>query len=128
MTCEIVHAVWDQARILLREKTPFIWNATHLTPSIRKKALDLLWNYNADIHVTYIECSNEQQWRQRNSKRNDKALPDKALDQLLLRWDPPRNNEAENVSYYIDNKDVTNSFNLLRKISQTGKSDINLEL
>lgn len=110
---EVIHAVWDQAKELLRTRSDFVWNATHLSQSMRKKALDLLWNYDAEVELVYLEVSQENVWRTQNRQRHSKAVPDKALDQLLWKWEPPTPREAENVSYWIDGVNQTHLYHQL---------------
>ena len=103
---EVVHAVWDQAKGFLRRGEPFVWNATHIVPSLRKKALDLCWNYDAEVRLVYLETSTPQLWRKQNRQRAA-SVPDAALDHLLYRWEPPSFLEAEHVEYWIDGMNRT---------------------
>lgn len=80
---------------------------------MRKKALDLLWNYDAEVELVYLEVSQENVWRTQNRQRHSKAVPDKALDQLLWKWEPPTPREAEHVSYWIDGVNQTHLYHQL---------------
>ena len=116
-TGEVVHAIWEQAREYLRKKQPFVWNATHISKSMRSKALGLLWNYDANVTLTYLETQSPKTWRNQNNNRPD-SVPDKALDQLLFRWEPPSYTEAENVQYWIDGIDQTATVEQMINIGQ----------
>lgn len=90
------HAI-DKAKGLLRDKAPFVWNATHLSLQMRQRSLDLLYAYGAEVDLVYVEQPRVELLR-RNSKR-DTTLTNKALESLVLKWDVPLPTEAHSVSY-----------------------------
>lgn len=92
-----VHLAIDNAKALLRQKAPFIWNATHLSTQMRNKTLDLLFGYNAEVSLVYLENS-EATIKSRNTKR-DTTLTNGAIDKMLYRWEAPLPTEAHVVSY-----------------------------
>lgn len=92
-----VHMVTDRAKELLRAKTPFVWNATHLSLQMRNKTLDLLYRYNAKVRLVYLE-SEESVIKSRNSKR-DTTLPNSKIDTMLYKWEVPTRIEAHIVEY-----------------------------
>ena len=91
------HAV-DKAKSLLRKKAPFVWNATHLSQSMRDKTLDLLFAYGAEVELVYLERPRQELLR-RNSKR-DTSLSNKALEALVSKWELPLPTEAHRVRYF----------------------------
>lgn len=94
-----IHLTIDQAKQLLRQKAPFIWNATHLSELMRKKTLDLLYAYNADVEIVYLE-SPEHVIHDRNSKR-DSTLTNNAITKMLFKWEVPALTEAHDVRYEV---------------------------
>lgn len=125
-TGEVVHAVWDQARELLRKKESFVWNATHISRTMRKKAQDLLWNYDAKTTLVYLETQTPKQWRNQNSNRTQ-SVPDKALDQLLFRWEPPAYTESEYVQYWVSGVDQTPTVEDIINIGQAPYSGVSFK-
>lgn len=97
-----VHLVTDQARELLRRKEPFIWNATHISVLLRSKTLSLLFDYHAEVEIQYLEQPQEVLFN-RNTKR-DTTLTNKAIEEMLLRWEVPLPTEAHRVEYLIGNQ------------------------
>lgn len=95
-----VHMVIDRAKELLRRKEPFVWNATHLSSQMRNKTLDLLFNYNAQVTLVYLEAP-EEEIKRRNSQR-DSTLPNSKIDEMLFKWEVPLKLEADNVIYVPD--------------------------
>lgn len=94
---KVSHFAVDRAKELLREKQPFVWNATNLGELARKKTLDLLFGYHAEVELVYLEKPRTELLR-RNSKR-DTSLSNKTLEGMLFRWDIPLPTEAHKVSY-----------------------------
>lgn len=96
-----IHETIDEAKKLLREKKPFIWNSTNINPQMRKKTLDLLYSYNATADIIYLE-TDEKTLKLRNSKR-DTTLTNKKIDDMLFKWDVPTPIESHTISYEIFN-------------------------
>ena len=95
----VAHLAIDRARELLRRKAPFVWNATHLSELMRKKTLDLLYSYQAQVELVYLEQPRAELLR-RNSRR-DTSLSNKTLTGMLHRWDLPLPTEAHRVTYAV---------------------------
>lgn len=99
---KVAHHAIDKAKALLRRSEPFVWNSTHLSSQMRKKTLDLLYSYDADVKMTYLEQP-EQIILQRNSKR-DTSLTNKDLVQMLFKWEVPTPVEAGSIEYLTESQ------------------------
>ncbi|QVQ26928.1 AAA family ATPase [Achromobacter deleyi] len=95
----VAHLAIDRAKALLRSKAPFVWNATNLSELMRKKTLDLLYAYHAEVELVYLEKPRAELLR-RNSGR-DTSLSNKTLTGMLHRWDLPLPTEAHRVVYAV---------------------------
>jgi predicted kinase len=93
------HAI-DKARALLRLRAPFVWNATHLSTQMRRKTLDLLHAYHAQVQLVYLE--QPQELLLARNRRRDSSLRNADLLRMLLRWEPPLPSEAHAVDYRVD--------------------------
>ena len=91
------HAV-DKAKEFLRQKAPFVWNATHLSQQMRVKTLSLLFAYGAEVDIVYLEKPRSVLLH-RNSKR-DSTLTNKALQAMTLKWELPLPTEGHTVHYF----------------------------
>lgn len=98
----VFHHVQDKAKDFLRNKSPFIFNATHIVKDLRDKTLDLLYNYNAEVNIVYLEES-KQTIFDRNNKR-DTSLSNEHISKMLNRWDIPKAIESHTISYNINQK------------------------
>ncbi len=95
----VAHLAVDRAKALLRARAPFVWNATNLSELMRKKTLDLLYAYQADVELVYLEKPRAELLR-RNARR-DTSLSNKTLTGMLHRWDLPQPTEAHRVVYAV---------------------------
>lgn len=95
-----VHWVVDQAKALLRDQAPFVWNATHLSQQMRRKTLDLLYRYHAEVTLVYLEAP-EALLLKRNALR-DSTLTNKELTALLWHWGPPLQSEAHHLAQVVN--------------------------
>lgn len=91
------HRAVDKAKALLRRHEPFVWNATHLSEQMRAKTLDLLFAYDAQVRLVYLEVPCDTLFR-RNAAR-DTTLRQKDLERMLHRWEVPLPWEAHEVVY-----------------------------
>lgn len=85
------------AKEYLRRKTPFVWNATSLTPMIRGKQLRLFTDYGAFVKIVYLETDWEEQMR-RNRERED-VVPEKVIRHMLGSMTLPERFEAHEVEW-----------------------------
>jgi predicted kinase len=99
----VAHKAFDMAKDLLRKGEPFVWNSTHLSAQMRKKTLDLLYAYDADVNIVYLEQS-EKTVLSRNTCR-DSSLNNKDLIKMLFKWEVPLPTEASTVSYQVNSSD-----------------------
>lgn len=90
-------AAIEKAKHLLRSKSSFVWNATHLSPQMRAKSLDLLFAYDAQVHLVYLESSRKTIYS-RNNKR-DTSLKNSSIEKMLFKWEVPLPTEAHEVNY-----------------------------
>lgn len=96
-TGAIVHAVHDQARELLRKKQSFIWNATHLSESMRQPALNLIRQYGGSPTIVCLEA-NKEELLARNTQRSS-SLPNSKLLEMVHKWEMPWSWEADAVRH-----------------------------
>ena len=93
------HAV-DKAKALLRAKTPFVWNATHLSRQMRGKSVDLCLAYGAQVQLVHVEAS-KPTLLARNRAR-DTTLTNAALLGMLHRWEVPLPTEAHGLQLLVN--------------------------
>lgn len=94
------HRAIDFAKEMLRAKAPFVWNTTHLSAQMRKKTLDLLFAYDAQVELVYLEQPPQILFK-RNTQR-DTSLPNKSIERMLFKWEVPLPTEAHLVEYPLE--------------------------
>jgi predicted kinase len=90
----------EQARVFLRQKQPFVWNATNLTRQMRSQLIDLFVTYGAYVKLVYVEVPYAA-WKKQNNLR-EAAVPEKVLDRLLQKLEVPQPYEAHEVIYAVE--------------------------
>ncbi|HEF8771298.1 AAA family ATPase [Providencia manganoxydans] len=90
----------EQAKVRLRAKTDFIWNATSLSASLRESMISLFARYQAKIHLIYLEVPYKQ-WQQQNRQRKY-AVPENVMERMANKLELPTPDEAHQVSYFIN--------------------------
>lgn len=89
----------EKAKEYLRNKQPFVWNATNLTNLIRQKQIKLFHDYHAKVRIIYLETSYEEVLL-RNSSRN-RVVPESVINKMLRNLNIPENYESEKVEWII---------------------------
>lgn len=95
---KVVEIARERARELLRKKQPFVWNATNLSPMIRKKQIKMFMQYHASVKIVFLETDWQEQLR-RNAGRED-ALPEQAICHMFEELVLPEDKEAHAVKWY----------------------------
>ena len=91
VVCEAV----ERARIFLRRKEPFIWNATNIIQETRQKLVRLFAGYGARVCILYLEAP-YQELLERNQKR-ERHIPEAVLEKMIRRLELPEPWEAYEV-------------------------------
>lgn len=86
-----------RAKVLLRKKEPFIWNATNIIQETRQKLVGLFAAYGARVHLIYLEAP-YQKLLSRNQKR-ERKIPPAVLEEMIRKLEVPAPWEAYEVQY-----------------------------
>ncbi len=97
---EVITLAKQRARELLRQRTPFCWNATNLARSTRRQLIDLFADYAARVRVVYCEVPWDVLCR-RNRER-DAPVPESVLSSMLKRWTVPDLTEAHEIVLSVE--------------------------
>ena len=94
---KVVAAAQEQAKGYLRQKQPFIWNATNITRSLREKQVRLFTDYGAMVRIVYLEAPWAETLK-RNRGRPD-PVPESVIAKLLDKLVPPNMTEAHEIEW-----------------------------
>jgi predicted kinase len=93
----VVHYAKAQARNYLRNRQPFIWNATNLTRQLRDPLIDLFLAYHARVRIVYLDAPLTNILA-RNQQRHT-SVPHEVILRLAGKADPPTLAEAHQVAW-----------------------------
>lgn len=96
----VAEAAHKEAIDYLRQKIPFVWNATFLRKDFRQSAIRLCTNYGAKVRMIWLEASLDE-LRRRNAQRPE-PIADSAYDKLFRRMEQPTVLEVENLEINPD--------------------------
>lgn len=88
----------SRAKAFLRQKLPFIWNATSITADLRRGLVELFTSYRASVRIVYLETEWQEQLR-RNAGRAA-VVPESTILRMLDKLTPPERFEAHRVEWY----------------------------
>lgn len=88
----------EEAKKYLRNKQPFVWNATNITKDLRSSLISLFESYGANVRIVYLETDWETLQR-RNSNREDQ-VPQEAINRMLGKLSVPQLHEAYKVEWH----------------------------
>jgi predicted kinase len=97
----VIQKAKEQAKVYLRNKQSFIWNATNITKQMRTQLIDLMLSYNAYVKIVYVE-TDFKNWIKQNKNRAY-PLPENVLLNLFSKLEVPEINEAHEVVYATSN-------------------------
>jgi putative nucleotidyltransferase with HDIG domain len=98
----VADAAKQQARVFLRARQPFVWNATNLTRLLRDPLIDLFLGYGARVRIVYHDAPIETLLR-RNRARTA-PVPEQVIRRLAGKLDLPDLTEAHQVDYVIESQ------------------------
>ncbi len=101
-TGRIVQQAKEEARVFLRQKKPFIWNATNITRQLRSQLISLFTAYGARVKIVYLEVP-WAQWKQQNARR-EYAVPEAVVMRMASRLEVPQPDEAHSVEYRMTDR------------------------
>ncbi|MCL1895038.1 MAG: AAA family ATPase [Clostridiales bacterium] len=96
---QVVNAAMEQAKVYLRSRQEFVWNATNVAIGRREKLVRLFMNYKAKVRIVFLETSWDELLRRNKSR--EKAVPEPVIERMLANLAPPGPSEAHEVEWLI---------------------------
>lgn len=98
-TGRVVQAAKEQARVYLRQRQPFVWNATNITRNMRAQLIDLFVTYRARVRLVYVEVPNDHRAEQNANRKH--VVPELAVSRMMEKWEVPAPWEAHEIIYDV---------------------------
>ena len=89
---QVVQMAKEQARVHLRKRETFIWNATNITKNIRKTLIDMFQDYGAKTKLIYLEVPYRKLLKQNSDRKH--PIPQKVLEKMISGLQVPADWEA----------------------------------
>ncbi len=96
---KVIQTAKERAKVFLRKKEAFVWNATNISRKVRGPLIELFATYGANIKIVYIEPNLKTLFAQ-NENRED-IVPRNVLKRMMKRLEVPTLVEAHQVDYII---------------------------
>lgn len=91
------HVLRD-VKMLLANKTPFIWNTTNTSFNTLEKTLELIYAYDGYIKA-YVLNTNYNEQLKRNAQRQQ-SIPEKTILDMAQKWNIPSLNDVHEILFY----------------------------
>ena len=95
----VVNAAKEQARVYLRKKQPFVWNATNLTEMTRGKLVRLAEDYGAAVRIVFLETGWEEELERNRGREREAEVPEQVIRGMLRSLVLPGRWEAQYVDW-----------------------------
>ena len=89
----------EQAKVFMRARQSFVFNATNLTAELRQKWISLFMDYSGRVRIVYLEVPYKQLKRQNQNR--DYVVPQVAIDRMIERLEVPVVREAHEVEWVV---------------------------
>ena len=89
----------EKAKVYMRSKTSFVFNATNITSDMRSKWISLFVDYGACVKIYYLEVPYKQLLAQNHNR--EYKVPEKILLNLIGKLEIPVPKEAHEVIYEV---------------------------
>jgi len=89
----------ESAKVNLRAKQDFVWNATNITKEMRGKVIRDFEDYGAKVEVIYVEVPFKELIKQNHNRKH--KVPESAIKDMIGSLEIPDVTECYNVKYII---------------------------
>ncbi len=96
---KVIQMAKEQARVFLRKKESFIWNATNITRNLRTPLIDLFQSYGAKTKLIYLEVSYKKLIQQ--NRNRDFPVPQKVVEKMISKIEIPSKWEAPILEIHV---------------------------
>ena len=95
----VIQMAKEQAKVHLRKRECFVWNATNIYRNLRGQIISLFHSYGAKVKVIYLEVPYKRLMNQNQNR--EYPVPNKVLEKMISKLDVPAPWEAPIVEYKV---------------------------
>ena len=96
---EVLRIARERAAGLLRDRQPFVWNATNLTPEVRRERIRLFEQCGARVRIVWLETGWDTRVGRNRGRTRDAVVPEEKISAMLDSMTPPMPWEARTVDW-----------------------------
>lgn len=95
----VVQEAKEQAKVYLRSRADFVFNATNITKEMRQKWIGLFTDYKAKVQLIYIEVPFKILKKQNHNRAH--KVPLSVIEKMIGKLEIPSFDEAHEVKYVV---------------------------
>ncbi len=95
----VIQAAKEQAKVFLRAKQDFVFNATNITAEMRGKWIGLFTDYKARVKIVYIEVPYATLIKQNRNREH--VVPLSIVEKMIDKLEIPTVKEAHDVEFVV---------------------------
>jgi len=95
----VIQLAKEQAKVFMRKKQDFVFNATNISKDRRSKWISLFKEYGARIKIIYLEVPYKQLFKQNKDRKHQ--VPDSVIYKMMNQWEIPNYEEAVVIEWKI---------------------------
>jgi putative nucleotidyltransferase with HDIG domain len=94
---KVIRAALEEARVHLRARQPFVWNATNITRLTRDRVVELCLDYDAHVEIHALDTPADRVLAQNRQRQT--SVPESVIERLIEKWEPPSVMEAHALQW-----------------------------
>jgi len=97
---QVIQMAKEQAKVHLRKRECFVWNATNIYRNLRWQLISLFHSYGAKVRIIYLEVPYKKVIQQNQNR--EYPIPIKVLERMITKLEVPALWEAPIVEYHVN--------------------------
>ncbi len=96
---QLIQLAKEEAKVLMRAKKSFVYNATNITSDIRQKWISLFTEYGGKINIIYLEVPYKKLLQQNHNRTH--KVPELVLEKYITKLEMPTFKEAHEMEFVV---------------------------
>lgn len=96
---QVIQLGKEQAKVYMRARESFVFNATNITKDMRSKWISLFVDYGARVKIIYLEVPYKTLLKQNHNR--DHKVPENVIHKMIGKLEVPNPSEAHEIEYYV---------------------------
>jgi len=97
---QVIQLGKEKAKVHMRLKENFVFNATNITSDMRSKWISLFLEYGARVRIIYLEVPYASLMKQNHNREH--KVPEKVINRMISKLEIPTYNEAHDIEYHTN--------------------------